>query len=586
MLSADPGDETNRLLRLLVQGVDNTTLMMSDIGPPPFAPSNDAVHVNQLFTISLTCSLLAALGALFGQQWITSYKRRPDGGFEEERRERQRRVLGAKRWKMEFILQLVLPVLLQSSVIIFLVGMAIYLKSLSGPVAKPNVVISWIGAGAVAITILLALVDPQCPFKTPFSDIIHFFLRHLTPQNWHGRLRASLKHLIQRLWARPWSEDALEAHSIRRILATSADSKTLHEVSLNIPLIRETSSLNVIYADEIAMTHLYQLYETQSIQSGTDAPAYSAAICHLVLSAPPYQENRTNRLLRHHELRILLDSARAHVTRPNDPISTLPSSIITVALAYLLSEVDGRLVPTTGTFGPATYLSFIVQAIYSSPIPTFPIATLAWVLVSSRNLTPSEETRRRAKADLEFRYSPPDAVDSGSGLFRCASEAYKVFYEPSKYALVSILLRPTMLIYHFSPRPRMTRKILRSITCALESQSPPSDASRQLLSSMINALTYLYDTVNINTQAASELIPVLEALRPLLDDVDFAPSVARSMCALLHQLKPDFEDFDAFQVSPAILDALDLYAQTDPEIRSKLDDYRQALRNFPTLQGT
>lgn len=434
MLSADPGDETNRLLRLLVQGAGNTT---SDLGPPPFTPPYDAVHVNQLFSASLTCSLLAALGALFGQQWIASYKRRPNGGFEEERRERQRRVLGAKRWKLEFILQLVLPVLLQGSVIVFLVGMAIYLNSLSAPVAQPSIIISWIGVAAVAITITFALVDPQCPFKTPFSDIAQFLLQRLTPQAWHGRLRANLKHLIQRLRDRPWSEDALEAHSVRRILATSADSKTLHDIALNIPLIRDTPSLNIIYADDVAMSHLSQLYESFSIQSSTNASVYSTAICHLVLAAPPHRDDRTNRLLKHHELRIILAAAHAHLAKPEDLLSTVPSSIMTVALAYLLSETDGGIIKTNGHFPPTDRLEFLAQAVHSSPAPSFVVVVMAWVLLSSSIFTPDGETRKNIMADLELRYSLPNSLQSGCGLFRHASEAYLRFYDPLKYVLDS-----------------------------------------------------------------------------------------------------------------------------------------------------
>lgn len=102
MLSADSGDDTNRLLRLLVQQAHNSSFILAanDTGPPPFTPTHQGIRINQLFSFSLTCSLLCGFGALLGQQWIASYKRRPAGGFREERKERQRRLLGAKWWRL------------------------------------------------------------------------------------------------------------------------------------------------------------------------------------------------------------------------------------------------------------------------------------------------------------------------------------------------------------------------------------------------------------------------------------------------------------------------------------------------------
>lgn len=430
MLSADSGDETNRLLRLLLEEFHNSTLSPSDPAPLPFTAPHDGVRINQLFSVSLTCSMLAAFGSLLGQQWIASYRRRPPGGFEEERRERQRRLLGAKRWHLEPVLQLVLPILLQLSLIIFMVGMVAYLKSVSPTVALPNTILSWFGTAFFILTILFALSDPHCPFKTPFSEALNFvfgrsidrirdlewvsigfprFIFHKTfaPFSW-------LKERINGWYLREWPEEVLVSHSLRRILATSANTQTLHDVALNVPLIQNRHSLESIYHDDVAISHLYQLYTTQSVQSNDAAAVYSIAICHLVLAAGPPNSERMNGLLQDHELPIILSATRSHISNPQNPTSSLPSSIITVALAYLLPEKDRGILPANDC------LAFLRRSIFHTKTPDIPIAALSWILTSSPAFAREPDPRREAFEDHPFSH---------------ASEAYCKFYKTSRYRL-------------------------------------------------------------------------------------------------------------------------------------------------------
>ncbi|KIO28748.1 hypothetical protein M407DRAFT_43061, partial [Tulasnella calospora MUT 4182] len=73
MMSPDP---TQDLIRELIKLSSNSTLTpTTDLQPAPFSPSSDAILVNQLFTGSLTCSLVAAFFAVLGKQWIAYYKK-------------------------------------------------------------------------------------------------------------------------------------------------------------------------------------------------------------------------------------------------------------------------------------------------------------------------------------------------------------------------------------------------------------------------------------------------------------------------------------------------------------------------------
>lgn len=468
MLSADPGEETNRLLRLLVQGKNNSTITSDAIGPPPFTAPSDAVRINQLFSISLTCSMLAAFGALLGQQWITSYRRRPTGGFEEERLERQRRLIGAKRWRLEPILKLVLPMLLQFSVILFLVGMVHYLHSLSSSVALPNAIFFWTGVACIALTILFSLSDPHCPFKTPFSEatssIFAPSLRSLICYDWAsfspwgGRFARTLD--TSKLGAgrkvewllHLWPKDFLLGHSMRRILATSSDATTLFDMALNIPLLDDEQSLHDIYWDDVAMLHLHHLYETCAIRSAAPESVYSAAICHLVLAAGEGSPERTNHLLQGQEVRILLAAAQANVSYLSHtipipiPIPIPHSSIMTVAVASILSEENPGDNTPTDDASSRRYTELLLQSFHITASPAISIAVMAWTIITSPKLTPDARKRVKARNDLGFHPLRDDGRPSDSDFIWCASEAYRVLCKPRRYVSMSFQICTDLFI--------------------------------------------------------------------------------------------------------------------------------------------
>lgn len=96
-LSAGPADQTNKLLKLMLLGYNNATWSQDDLDEDPFFPTTDSQRINQLFSLSLTFSLLASFGALLGQQWVIHYNKRSPAGSEKERWERQRKLEAAQR---------------------------------------------------------------------------------------------------------------------------------------------------------------------------------------------------------------------------------------------------------------------------------------------------------------------------------------------------------------------------------------------------------------------------------------------------------------------------------------------------------
>lgn len=130
-----------------------------------YAPTTQVVRVNCFWVASLTCSLLASAGAMLGKQWVVYYTQDPPGTLEAQGRARQRRFNGAERWRFRYIVEL-LPMLLQSSLLIFCIGLIDYFYALNTSVAW--VVLALTAAGFVfyVACLIAAILDPDCPFRS------------------------------------------------------------------------------------------------------------------------------------------------------------------------------------------------------------------------------------------------------------------------------------------------------------------------------------------------------------------------------------------------------------------------------------
>ncbi|KAG8981326.1 hypothetical protein FRB90_007332, partial [Tulasnella sp. 427] len=166
-MEPDAADDTNALLLRLVTG-DNTTIRSADDLPSTtFAPSAGVVPVNVLFSLSLTLAIISAFLAVLGQQWLVYYRKQSGGGPESQRWEQLRRYLGAERWHMREVLDLVLPALLQSALVIFCVAFAISSRSLSNTVYYTVSCPMMVAAATLLLTDVVAVWDNWCPFKAP-----------------------------------------------------------------------------------------------------------------------------------------------------------------------------------------------------------------------------------------------------------------------------------------------------------------------------------------------------------------------------------------------------------------------------------
>ncbi|KAG9035461.1 hypothetical protein FS837_001920 [Tulasnella sp. UAMH 9824] len=187
-MSADPADDTNVLLFHLVTGGGRNITSMDDLPSGSFSPASGMFSINILFSLSLTLALLAAFLAVLGQQWLVYYRRRSGGGADAQRWEQLRRYLGAKRWRLEAILDDILPSLLQLGLVIFCIAFALYLRKLSPWVCYAVAIPMGLALAGILFMAISAAVDLWCPIKSPLSRALQLIPPSVARPAWHAIL--------------------------------------------------------------------------------------------------------------------------------------------------------------------------------------------------------------------------------------------------------------------------------------------------------------------------------------------------------------------------------------------------------------
>ncbi|KAG8847636.1 hypothetical protein FRB91_011574 [Serendipita sp. 411] len=168
-LREEPQSRTEQLLEYIISK-DSTPLAGGIPARVPFKPSAQAIAANALFFLSLTVSLIAALGAILVKQWtrrvyvglnaITSSRRRARAHY--------LRMQGIRDWKLPEIIAMV-PMLLHVSLFLFLAGLVVWLCTVHTFIF---ILILSTAALSLAIYLIAAMIPsfwPDAPFNWPVS---------------------------------------------------------------------------------------------------------------------------------------------------------------------------------------------------------------------------------------------------------------------------------------------------------------------------------------------------------------------------------------------------------------------------------
>ncbi|KAG8899696.1 hypothetical protein FRC00_001090 [Tulasnella sp. 408] len=389
-MSADPADDTNALLFQIMRGANATITSPADLPSASFSPPTGALPINILFSMSLTLALLASFLAVLGQQWLVYYRKRSGGGAERQRWEQLRRYMGAKRWRLELILDDVLPSVLQIGLVIFCIAFILYLgtlsRSLCYAIAAPLCAVAVL---ILAMAILTAW-DHWCPFKSPLTHLMQPIVKHMIfalgrvtslPASLAIVASQWLAHLVRsgfvpfvvsvreddevRMlkfgsavlykakaisnWFQSHSErsadatDYLEVMAVKRVIFTSEDSNALISAATNGQSIVNKQLLRQILTDDECKNRLQGLYQSFDFKKAGDYDpwqrvqfcAIASFFYHLVLCCGSLEDFLSS------QTRILLPEQSADDSYPEalwDKVLDERFLLQTAILCPLLSE--------------------------------------------------------------------------------------------------------------------------------------------------------------------------------------------------------------------------------------------------------
>lgn len=168
-LNPDPFRTTNALLGMLLQTANSSFVPQFDQPYAPWqGPSTLVIWIQSLIYASLCASLLAALGAVLGKQWLSNFKRSVRGTIDDRGRQRQMKLDGLRTWHFDSVLEF-LPSLLQISLLLFGIALSATMWTMSPTIAIIIITSTTLGFTFYLTIILASLMAADCPFQTPGS---------------------------------------------------------------------------------------------------------------------------------------------------------------------------------------------------------------------------------------------------------------------------------------------------------------------------------------------------------------------------------------------------------------------------------
>lgn len=308
-LSPDESEMTNALLKLLIHTLNNTAFDGQQPDLPQWnGPGATEIWIQCLMYASLSTSLIAALGAVLGKQWLGHFIRGGRGPSDVRGRLRQQKMDGLQTWHFSAVLE-ALPLLIQVSLLLFGIALGASIWTQQPTIAAPVVLTMAFGALFYGIIILSCVVSPTCPFQTTASTILRFTLQSLSRsiRKFHISLAGWVPSLLfgvasaSRLWndARGYDNDKdfglphkadapHDASAVRWIMETTTDPNVITSAALMVPEIEWPKLIDVSAAiTQLRDTFLACFESTQGRQpklglhSKTRALACGKALIHL-----------------------------------------------------------------------------------------------------------------------------------------------------------------------------------------------------------------------------------------------------------------------------------------------------------------
>ncbi|KAG2127427.1 hypothetical protein BD769DRAFT_1733067, partial [Suillus cothurnatus] len=121
-----------------------------------------------LMYASLSTSLIAALGAVLGKQWLGHFICCGRGPSDVRGHLRQQRMDGLQTWYFSAVLE-ALPLLIQVFLHLFGIALGASIWTQQPTIATPVVLTMTFGALFYGAIVISSVISPTCPFQTTMS---------------------------------------------------------------------------------------------------------------------------------------------------------------------------------------------------------------------------------------------------------------------------------------------------------------------------------------------------------------------------------------------------------------------------------
>ncbi|KAG8789306.1 hypothetical protein FRC12_013660 [Ceratobasidium sp. 428] len=175
----------SQTLVLIANNQHGSPLNLTLTERPDFVVPASAIYVNTLWFLSLSLSVSVSLIAMLAKDWARGYIAELTGQPYQQARKRQRRWDGLKEWKVPEVIAF-LPSILHLALLLFAVGLTVYLWSIHLGAALPVLLVTVLSVMAYGISTTLPLIHEHCPYSTPLSKLVlmlpkPLFLRQFAP---------------------------------------------------------------------------------------------------------------------------------------------------------------------------------------------------------------------------------------------------------------------------------------------------------------------------------------------------------------------------------------------------------------------
>ena len=268
LLQEDPLDAIQGILLYQTLVMQNST--SGPYVPPAFSPPSYAVAVNALFFASLGVVLLAAFLCMLVKGWIRELDNKLRGIPDMHKRAvvRELREQGLRRWRLPGLITII-PSLIHLSLLLFSIGLAVYLLQIHKLPAFLSIASFGVGTVVYILSVSISTIDDFSPFRSPYSrklgPLYRLLYSHLANSFDSRSCRALPQTIGEKI--REWTGTFIKEHeplSEHAILGPSSSSSRKVTLRNSVPILnklwksidrQDTSS----YAKNLSVAILLQL---------------------------------------------------------------------------------------------------------------------------------------------------------------------------------------------------------------------------------------------------------------------------------------------------------------------------------------